>query len=71
VHFGLGSATKIERLEIRWPSGSTEVLTNLGTDKFYSILEGSGVVPPKRIRPTPKNSISLANSSAATAIEKK
>jgi hypothetical protein len=26
AHFGLGAATKIDRLEIHWPSGNKEVL---------------------------------------------
>jgi hypothetical protein len=51
VHFGLGSATRIDSLEIRWPSGRVETLTNLDGDKFYSILEGEGVVSREKIRP--------------------
>jgi enediyne biosynthesis protein E4 len=51
IHFGLGKATKIDSLEIRWPSGKTETLKNLTVDQFYSVLEGSGVVPPASIRP--------------------
>jgi len=51
VHFGLGSASKIDRVEIFWPSGKTDTLTNLAADQFYSVLEGSGVVPADRIRP--------------------
>jgi len=51
VHFGLGSASKIDRVEIFWPSGKTDTLTNLDADQFYSVLEGSGVVPADRIRP--------------------
>lgn len=51
VHFGLGIAKKIDRVEIRWPSGRTEVLTELAADQFYSVLEGSGIVPAERIRP--------------------
>ena len=51
VHFGLGSATKVDRLEIRWPSGRVEKLQNLAADQFYSILEGEGIVPASRIRP--------------------
>jgi len=52
IHFGLGKATKIDSLEIHWPSGQVETLKNLETDKFYSILEGKGIVPPEQIRPT-------------------
>ena len=52
VHFGLGKAAKIESLEIRWPSGKVETLKDLEADKFYSVLEGQGVVPAEQIRPT-------------------
>jgi hypothetical protein len=51
VHFGLGKSTKIDSLEIRWPSGAVETLKNLEADKFYSILEGQGIVPAEKIRP--------------------
>jgi enediyne biosynthesis protein E4 len=51
VHFGLGSATKIDSVEIRWPSGTTDTLKDLDSDKFYAVLEGTGVVSPKQIRP--------------------
>ena len=44
LHFGLGKATKVDRVEVRWPSGPTEVFTGLEVDRFYSVLEGSGVV---------------------------
>lgn len=45
VHFGLGSAGKADRVEIHWPSGATDVLKDLDVDKFYSVLEGKGIVP--------------------------
>jgi hypothetical protein len=51
VHFGLGSATKVDEVEIRWPSGTVNVLKNLVADKFYPVLEGKGVVPPEEILP--------------------
>lgn len=54
VHFGLGSATKIDSLEIRWPSGHVDTITNLAADKFYSVLEGQGIVPAARIAPDTK-----------------
>ena len=53
VHFGLGSATKVDEVEIRWPSGTVDVLKNLAADQFYAILEGKGQVPPSEIRPGP------------------
>jgi enediyne biosynthesis protein E4 len=51
LHFGLDAATKIDRVEIFWPSGKTDTLTDLAADHFYSVLEGAGVVPATRIRP--------------------
>jgi len=54
VHFGLGSAAKVESVEIRWPSGATETLKNLAADSFYAVLEGKGIVSPEQIRPSGK-----------------
>jgi hypothetical protein len=51
VHFGLGTATQIESLEIRWPSGTTDVVKNLPADKFYAVLEGKGIVTADKVRP--------------------
>ncbi len=44
IHIGLGQAARAERVEIRWPSGATEVVEKLAAGKFYRIREGSGVV---------------------------
>jgi hypothetical protein len=51
LHFGLGFAKTIDRVEIRWPSGAVETLHDLAPDQFYSVLEGQGIVPAERIRP--------------------
>jgi enediyne biosynthesis protein E4 len=48
LHFGLGKAERVDRVEIRWPSGKTEVLTNLAARSFYTVKEGEGIVPPLR-----------------------
>jgi hypothetical protein len=53
VHFGLGTAARIESVEIHWPSGAVEVLKDLAADQFYSVLEGKGIVTPEAIRPKP------------------
>jgi hypothetical protein len=39
AHFGLGDRTKIDRLEIRWPSGTTQVLENVAADQVLRIKE--------------------------------
>jgi hypothetical protein len=51
VHFGLADAKKIDSVEIVWPAGKVETLSNLQTDKFYDVLEGSGLVDHSKIVP--------------------
>ncbi len=41
LHFGLGSATRIDRLEVRWPSGRVDAFQNLDADKRYRVREGA------------------------------
>ena len=43
VHFGLGAQTKIDRLEIHWPSGSIEEISVPAVDRIYTVLEGQGI----------------------------
>ena len=43
LHFGLGSATKIDSVEVRWPSGKIETLKDVSADKIYTIVEGQGI----------------------------
>jgi hypothetical protein len=54
LHFGLAGAAKIDSVDIRWPSGATDRLTNLPVDNFYSVLEGAGLVDAGKIRPAAK-----------------
>jgi hypothetical protein len=54
LHFGLGKATKADSIEIRWNSGKIETMKNVPADKFYAVLEGSGIVPFEKIRPAAK-----------------
>ena len=51
LHFGLGSRRQADRVEIRWPSGQSEVLTSLPADRFYCVKEGDGAVPCSAVRP--------------------
>jgi hypothetical protein len=43
AHFGLARSTRVDRVEIRWPSGLVETATGLAADRFYVAREGSGV----------------------------
>jgi enediyne biosynthesis protein E4 len=52
AHFGVGAASRSERLEIRWPSGASEVVTDLPANHVITLREGDGVVGrmPFRLR---------------------
>jgi hypothetical protein len=39
VHFGLGTARTVDDIEIRWPSGSTQVLKNVEADRILRVKE--------------------------------
>ena len=45
IHFGLGKRTKIDSLQITWPSGQIDKLTNLPIDSIVAVKEGVGIVP--------------------------
>jgi hypothetical protein len=44
AHFGLAQASRAERLEVRWPNGSMEVVENLPANQVITIREGQGIV---------------------------
>src|SRR5579864_5113035 len=51
LHFGLGPSTKIDGIDISWPSGLVEHLSNLAVDQIYTIEEEKGILPKNL--PTP------------------
>lgn len=52
LHFGLGTSTKIDSAEVRWPNGALETLHDLAADAIYTIVEGAGIRDTKPL-PTP------------------
>ncbi|MGA8596610.1 MAG: CRTAC1 family protein [Bryobacteraceae bacterium] len=40
LHFGLGAATRVDQLEVRWPCGEVERWQNLGVDRTLKAVEG-------------------------------
>jgi enediyne biosynthesis protein E4 len=52
LHFGLGIRTKIDSIEINWPSGMVTKIANLKADQIIAIQEAEGIVdrPFPRIR---------------------
>jgi enediyne biosynthesis protein E4 len=50
LHFGLGPATRVDRLEVRWPSGRVDSYKGLDADKRYRLREGSPKPSPEGTR---------------------
>ncbi len=46
VLFGLGEATRVERVEVSWPGGRREVWSDLDVDRFWYLEEGR---PPRPV----------------------
>ncbi len=44
AHFGLNSAVQIQKLEIKWPSGLTEVFDNVSVNSVNHLTEGTGTM---------------------------
>jgi hypothetical protein len=44
VHFGLGAAAKIEKVEILWPDGFREEVRVSAVDRILTLTEGKGIV---------------------------
>jgi enediyne biosynthesis protein E4 len=46
LHFGLGPQQRIERVEVRWPAGQSEVFRDLAADQLVLLTEGTGETTP-------------------------
>jgi hypothetical protein len=44
LHFGLGSSTHIDALEIRWPGGATQQISVSGIDRVLTVKQGRGAL---------------------------
>ena len=53
VHFGLGPATRVERLEVRWANGPTVSYEVPAVDTFLVIDQSRGLLPPSAA-PSPR-----------------
>jgi len=45
IHFGLGHRAKVDSLEITWPSGQADQLTDVPVDRIIAVREGAVIVP--------------------------
>src|SRR6266496_1073327 len=45
LHFGLGAATKVDKVEIQWPSGKVHEIAMPAVDQIFTIDEVKGLLP--------------------------
>ena len=39
AHFGLGKATRVERIDIEWPDGKKQTLTDVEANRFVAVKQ--------------------------------
>ena len=54
LHFGLEKQTKIDSIEVRWPSGVVDKVANLNANRILTIREGQGVIEQKPFNTSPR-----------------
>ncbi|MDQ1639018.1 MAG: enediyne biosynthesis protein [Pyrinomonadaceae bacterium] len=53
LHFGLAMQSKISLIEIRWPGGLVDKVTDVSVNRMLTIKEGQGIVEQKEFKKTP------------------
>ena len=51
VHFGVGKATSVDYVEVRWPSGLAERFANPKVDSIVTLTEGRGISVKEAVKP--------------------
>jgi len=44
LHFGLGTATTVDKIEIKWPDGSTQTVQAPGVDRKLTVIQNRGIL---------------------------
>ena len=39
LHFGIGTAARVDRIEVQWPAGTRQNITNVAPDRIVNIRE--------------------------------
>ena len=47
LHFGLEKRTQIDLIEVHWPSGLVDKITNASVNKVLTVKEGQGIIEQK------------------------
>jgi hypothetical protein len=53
VHLGLGPATRVDQLEVTWPSGRKQTFDNVAVDRIFRLKEGEATLSPFATGPKP------------------
>ncbi|MFV2068734.1 MAG: ASPIC/UnbV domain-containing protein, partial [Pirellulales bacterium] len=52
LHFGLGAASKLDKITVDWPGGAAELFSGVEVDGRYVLTQGSG--RPRQVREEPR-----------------
>ena len=44
LHFGIGAATSVDLIEVKWPDGTLETFKSTGIDQVFKLVEGKGAI---------------------------
>jgi hypothetical protein len=47
LHFGLADSSHIDKVEVIWPNGLTQVFQNIAADRFYRLKQGGNLIQTK------------------------
>ena len=50
LHFGLDQRTKVDLIQVRWPSGAIDKVTGVGVNRVVTIKEGQGKIAEKEFK---------------------
>ncbi len=64
LHFGLANVGEIERIEVRWPNGTSESFPGGAADRFIILTEGLGQAPDALSNHPPTNESVKASGSS-------
>jgi hypothetical protein len=66
IHFGLGSNTVVSTIDIEWPSGQTDQLSNVAINQLLAVSEGSTTGLPLDVTGVAPNQIMVGTSDQLT-----
>src|SRR5207237_944084 len=53
AHFGLGASTRVDQIDVAWPSGAKQTFRDLAADRFYVVQEGKEPALVEHMHPPP------------------